>query len=103
VIADILARLHNHEVLLNCEARLRCKDGSIKTFLIDSSVLWVEGRFVHTRCFTRDITETRRVELAGRAREEQCRNLFEAMNEGYCVIEMKFSEEGRPVDYRSWK
>jgi len=28
VIADILARLHNHEVLLNCEARLRCKEAA---------------------------------------------------------------------------
>ena len=37
-------------------------DGSIKHVLIDSSVLWEGGNFIHTRCFTRDITEQRREE-----------------------------------------
>jgi PAS domain S-box-containing protein len=58
-IADILARLGRNEIIRNYEARLRCKDGSVKHVLIDSSVLWDEGRFVHTRCFTRDITQRR--------------------------------------------
>ena len=56
VIDDILRRLHAGERLRDCEARMRCKDGAIKTVLIDSSVLWDGGRFVHTQCFTRDIT-----------------------------------------------
>jgi PAS domain-containing protein len=34
---------------------LRIKDGSIKHVLIHSNVLW-DGKFVHTRCFIRDIT-----------------------------------------------
>jgi PAS domain S-box-containing protein len=59
VIADILRRLSAGEVLRDCEARLRCKDGSIKHVLIDSSVRWQDGRFAHTRCFTRDVTDDR--------------------------------------------
>ena len=43
---------------------MRCKDGSLKSVLIDSSVLWDEGRFVHTQCFTRDVTDRRRAEEA---------------------------------------
>jgi PAS domain S-box-containing protein len=62
VIEDILARLGRDEKLKNYEARLRCKDGSIRTVLIDSSVLWEEGRFVHTQCFTRDITRQKEAE-----------------------------------------
>jgi PAS domain S-box-containing protein len=58
-IADILARLGRDEIIRDYEARLRCKDGSIKHVLIDSSVLWDEGRLVHTRCFTREITRRR--------------------------------------------
>jgi PAS domain S-box-containing protein len=58
-IADILARLGRNEIIRDYEARLRCKDGSVKHVLIDSSVVWDEGRFVHTRCFTRDITQRR--------------------------------------------
>ena len=62
VIDDILSRLNRHEKIKDYEARLRCKDSSIKTVLIDSSVLWDNGRFIHTQCFTRDITEQKRVE-----------------------------------------
>jgi len=56
-IEDILRRLWAGENVRNYEARMRCKDGSIRHVLIDSSVLWEDGKFVHTRCFTRDITE----------------------------------------------
>ena len=59
VIADILARLAAGEKLQDREASMWCKDGSIKHVLIDSSVLWEKGRFVHTRCFTRDVTDER--------------------------------------------
>ena len=57
VIDDILTRLSRGQILDNYEARLRCKDGSIKDVLITSSVLWDEGKFIHTRCFSRDITD----------------------------------------------
>jgi PAS domain S-box-containing protein len=64
VICDILDRLGAGEKLAEYPARLRCKDGSVKDVLIDSSVLWRDGRFIHTRCFTRDITERKRAEVA---------------------------------------
>jgi chemotaxis family two-component system sensor kinase Cph1 len=59
VIEDILTRLKRSENLHNCEARLRAKDGSEKVVLINSSVLWKDGKFMHTQCFTRDITDMR--------------------------------------------
>jgi PAS domain S-box-containing protein len=62
VIEDILARLNRKETLKNYEARLRAKDGSIKHVLITSNVLWKNEHFVHTRCFTRDITDRKKVE-----------------------------------------
>ncbi|MFN2571104.1 MAG: PAS domain S-box protein [Gemmatimonadales bacterium] len=64
VIADVLNRLHCGERLREYEARMTCKDGSIKVVLIDSSVLWEGDRFVHTQCFTRDITERKRADEA---------------------------------------
>jgi PAS domain S-box-containing protein len=70
VIADILARLHRGEKLFEREARMRCRDGEIKIVLIDSSVLWDQGRFVHTQCFTRDITQSRAAEAALREAKE---------------------------------
>ncbi|HKN86605.1 MAG TPA: PAS domain-containing protein [Nitrospiraceae bacterium] len=62
VIEDILKRLSRKEILKNYEARLRAKDGSIKHVLITSNVLWKQDDFIHTRCFTRDITDRKKVE-----------------------------------------
>ncbi len=62
VIADILARLHRGERLHDQPARMRRRDGTIRDVIIDSSVLWEEGRFVHTQCFTRDVTQQRKAE-----------------------------------------
>jgi PAS domain S-box-containing protein len=61
-ISDILQRLARGESLENYEARLMCKDGSIREVLISSNVLWENGEFVHTRCFTRDITDRKQAE-----------------------------------------
>jgi PAS domain S-box-containing protein len=62
-IEDILGRLQRGETLHDYEARLRCKDGSIREVLIDSNVLWEDGRFIHTRCTMRDVTERNRAEV----------------------------------------
>ena len=73
VIDEMLARLTRGETLRDCAARLRCKDGSIRHVLVNSNVLWRDGDFVHTRCFTRDVTERERLlerERAARAEAE---------------------------------
>jgi PAS domain S-box-containing protein len=62
VIEDILRRLRNKETLRNYEARVRCKSGRIRDVQITSNVRWDDQRFVHTRCFTRDVTERKRYE-----------------------------------------
>jgi PAS domain S-box-containing protein len=64
VIKDLLKRLALGEVLQEYPARMRCKDGCIRDVLIDSSVYWKNGKFVHTRCFTRDVTNSKRAEEA---------------------------------------
>ena len=71
VIDDILTRLINNETLYNYPARLKAKDDSIKHVLISSNVLWKDGKFVHTRCFTKDVTDLKK--------EEQRKNDFVAM------------------------
>lgn len=62
IIEDILRRLSTGETLNDYEARMRAKDGSIKRVLINSNVRWQDGEFIHTRCFTRDITAAREAE-----------------------------------------
>ena len=55
-IHDILCRLKNNEELHGVEARMRCKDGTIRYVSINSSVYREGERFVHTRCVTLDLT-----------------------------------------------
>ncbi len=62
LIEDILGRLKAGEELQDYEARLRCKDGAIKDVRINSSVYREDGKFIHTRGFTRDFTERKRTE-----------------------------------------
>ncbi len=100
VICDILKRLKAGEKLDEYLARLRCKDGSIKEVLIDSSVLWKDGEFIHTRCFTRDVTERKRAEAALRHSEERFRSLMEQAPFSIQV----FSPDGHTIRVnRAWE
>ena len=63
-IADILARLRRGESLHEYPARLRCRDGSVKDVVIESTAFWDEGRVVHTQSFTRDVTDEKNADRA---------------------------------------
>jgi PAS domain S-box-containing protein len=81
VIEDFLARLARGESLLECEARMVCKDGSIRHVLVNSNALFEGGKFIHTRCFTRDITDSKRDEekmVSAYKRESAARAVAEA-------------------------
>lgn len=69
-ITEILKRLDNNDTIKSYESQLRCKDGSIKHVLISSNVYFEDGKFIHTRCFTKDITEKKKLELEIQRREK---------------------------------
>ena len=88
VISDILRRLSAKETLHSYEASLRARDGTIKHVLISSNVLWDDdGHFVHTRCFTRDITGRRLAEEALRESEERNRAVLEQVSEAIFLLD----------------
>ena len=74
IITDILGRLSCQQTLREYPARLRAKDGSIRYVLIDSNVLVEDGKVVHTRCFTRDITDRKLAEENAQHKETLLRD-----------------------------
>ena len=50
--------------------------------------------------YFKNVTGIKRIEELLRASEERYRNLFNTMDEGFCIIQMIFDAQDRPVDYR---
>lgn len=74
-------KLMRREDICDYPAELRCKDGSVKHVLIHSNGLWDGDRFVHTRCFIRDVTEQKRMEQALRDSNRELRAAVAARDE----------------------
>jgi PAS domain S-box-containing protein len=81
-ISDILKRLSCNEILHSYESTLRCKNGTLKTVQISSNVFWNEGNFIHTRCFTVDVTEQKKLFHSLKKSEEGYRSLMSTLPTG---------------------
>ncbi|MDB6121276.1 MAG: Multi-sensor signal transduction histidine kinase [Pedosphaera sp.] len=93
VINDVLAKLATNQIH-NYEARLRCKDGTTKHVLTDLNVLWEEGRFVHARCFSRDVTDRRQrerqiLEISEREQQRIGQDLHDELCQYLAAIKFK--------------
>ncbi|MFT4039242.1 MAG: ATP-binding protein [Thermomicrobiales bacterium] len=55
-----------------------------------------DGLIVHFQ----DITQMREDDLARQQSEERYRAVLETIDEGFCLIEMIFADDGAPLDYR---
>jgi len=63
VIEEMLVRLLGGEDFHNHPVRLRCKDGSIRQVLLHSNACFEDGKFLYSRCFSRDVTRLKDMEI----------------------------------------
>src|SRR5690606_9647184 len=72
-LEDVLKRLIEGETVTDREVRLRHKHGHICYGLVNTSGFWQDGKFIHTRCFTRDVTELKTAAIKLQESEERFR------------------------------
>ncbi len=79
ICEDVLTRLINKETLHNYPATLLTKEKKPVPVLISSNVRWEGEKFIHTRCFTRDISDLRKL-------QEEKVNLINELQEANIIL-----------------
>ncbi len=92
--------IRNHTQLIN-EYRIVWPNGELRWInAMGNTIYNAQGQAQRMSGICIDITDRKRAEEALRQSEERYRTLFDTLIEGFCIIEVIFGSDGRPVDYR---
>ncbi|WP_219118013.1 PAS domain-containing hybrid sensor histidine kinase/response regulator [Janthinobacterium sp. UMAB-56] len=100
VSAQITQALHAHTPF-EASYRIAAGDGQYRSVIARGRAEYApDGTPLQFPGVLLDITRQKQVEDALRRSEERYRTLIDLMDQGFCVIEMLYNEQGRPVDFR---
>ena len=86
--------------MFELEHKVKRLDGSLGwTFSQAIPLLDTSGDIVEWFGTAKDVTQHKRAEQALLESEDRYRNLFNSMDEGYCIAEVIFNAHGKAVDY----
>jgi PAS domain S-box-containing protein len=88
-LCTILENLVEGRTLHDQPAALKCKDGSVRHVVISSNAHFENGRFVNTRCFTRDVTQQRLVEAALRETRMNLAAIVESSDDAIIGLDLQ--------------
>ncbi|WP_020651647.1 hybrid sensor histidine kinase/response regulator [Massilia niastensis] len=98
---DAVGRLLDDGVETVIDKHYLRRDGSLMSATSSVNALrGPAGEFQGVVAIVLDTTENRHAAQELHASEERYRTLFESMDQGFCIIDMIFDDEDRPVDYR---
>jgi PAS domain S-box-containing protein len=87
--------------IFELEHRVRRLDGSLGwTYSHAVPLLNEQGEIIEWFGAASDVTERKHAAQALRESDERYYNLFNSIDEGFCVIELIFDEQEKPSDYR---
>ena len=82
------------------EGRFRRKDGQVRWLTVTGQLEGGDGPSRFLSGTFADVTDRREAVLALHRSRGRYRSLFETIDEGFCILQLRLDEDGRAVDYR---
>lgn len=91
--------LHGEHVVQNVKVT-HIKNGEERIVRTAASPVILDGNTIAAVAINTDVTEQWKLAETLRESEEKYRTIFESIDEGFCIYELIYDEEGKPVDLK---